>query len=175
MLKKTMMVLAFVGAGPAFAAPALQTVKTVDLGRYAGTWYEIASKPTVFQWGCVCTRQMLVPAADGRFEVYNSCRNGSPSGSVRDIHGYATVEDKDTNAKLSVDFGLPWKGDYWIISLDPEYRYAVVSDPGRRSLYVLSRTPQMNADLYRKALGDVAGQVDVSKLKLTEQAGCEYP
>lgn len=153
----------------------MKSVESVDLSRYAGTWYQIARKPVIFEAGCVCSRQVLTPAADGRIEVYNTCNFRKLDGSVRDISGFASVVEGTGNAQLKVDFGLPWKGDYWIIALDPEYRYAVVSDPARRSLYVLSKTPELSDDLYEQAVASVADQVEVAKLKKTPQAGCTYP
>ena len=56
--------------------------------------------------------------------------------------------DKQSNAKLKVTFFWPLYGDYWVIDLDPEYRYAVVSEPRRKYLWILSRTPQMESSTF---------------------------
>ena len=55
-------------------------------------------------------------------------------------------------AKLRVRFFWPFSGDYWIIDLGPDYEYAVVGHPSRDYLWVLSRTPRMEADLYARIL-----------------------
>lgn len=152
----------------------LRTVDYVDIARYAGTWYQIARNPLVFEGNCICSRQVLAGADDGRISVYNSCNEPS-TGAVREIRGFATNNDPSTNAQFTVDFGLPQTGQYWIIGLAADYSYAVVSDPSKYSLYILSKTPTLSADLYEEALSIAALQVDTSRLMLTEQQGCVYP
>ena len=34
-------------------------------------------------------------------------------------------------------------GDYWILGLDEDYRYAVIGTPSRKYGWILSRTPNM--------------------------------
>ncbi|MBC7428847.1 MAG: lipocalin family protein [Bacteriovorax sp.] len=153
----------------------LVTVSYVDVGRYLGSWYQVARNPLIFEGNCVCARQVLRPGKPGQIDVYNSCNEGSPAGELREIRGYAVSNDPISNSKLTVDFNLPHKGQYWIIALDHDYRYAVVSDPSRLSLYILSKTPTLPEDLYRAALNDAALQMDISKLIKPTQVGCTYP
>lgn len=158
-----------------FAAFAqLRTVPFVDVGRYAGAWYQIARNPLIFEGNCICSRQVLSGQEDGNVGVYNSC-NDPMSGELREIRGVAISNDPMTNSSFTVDFGLPHKGQYWIIGLADDYRYAVVSDPSKLSLYILSKTPTMSAEDYATAVAIAAEQVDVSRLVLTPQVGCEYP
>jgi lipocalin len=153
----------------------MTTVPYVDLGRYAGTWYQIARKILPFEQNCVCAQQILNGRADGTVGVYNSCNHKTVDGPLREISGFAVNQDPVTNAKFLVDFGFPKKGQYWVIGLDADYRYAVVSEPSRSSLYILSKTPELPADLYQQALEKARAQVDTSDLVLTEQRGCQYP
>lgn len=153
----------------------LKTVDYVDLNQYAGTWYQIARKPVIFEAGCVCSRQVLTPTEDGKIAVYNTCNRQSTQGKLASISGEATIADTKSNAKLKVDFGLPFKGDYWIIGLAADYSWAVVSDPRNVSLYVLSKTPTLSEDAYQKAVEVAAEQRDVSVLTRTLQKGCVYP
>ncbi len=152
----------------------LQTVPYVELSKYAGTWYQISHKPLSFEGPCVCSRQVLSGLEDGSIGVYNTC-NEPTTGQLRSISGYAYNNDPATNAQFTVDFGLPKMGQYWIIGLGENYEYAVVSDPTLVSLYILSKTPQLSAELYEEALEKAKMQVDVSKLRLTEQRNCVYP
>ena len=155
----------------------IKTVPYVDLSRYVGDWYQISHIPMWFEGGnCSCARQRLTPSASGdSVDVFNSCNDGGPNGNLRTISGKAFVDDKQTNAKLTVDFNLPFKGTYWIIGLDAQYRYAVVTDEGGGSLYILSKTPRLSDALFKEALATAARQLDTSKLVLTEQKGCRYP
>ena len=154
----------------------MTTVPYVDVNRYLGTWYQIARKPIFFENGCVCSRQVLSLQQDGTIGVYNSCRNETVDGDLRDIRGFATVDNPGENSRLTVDFGLPFKGRYWIIGLDTvNYAYAVVSDPNENTLYILSKTPQLESELYSAAVAAAALVTDTSRLELTTQAGCSYP
>lgn len=155
----------------------LVTVQYVDLNKYVGDWYQIANIPQAFEGGkCACARQRLTPADSGTVRVYNSCNTKTPSGKLRDIEGLAYNDDPKTNSKFTVDFNLPWKGTYWIIGLDAQYRYAVVSDAKEGSLYILSKAPTMTVKLYKQAVAIAAHQgLDTSKLVITEHRGCSYP
>ncbi len=153
----------------------LVTVNYVDVGRYLGAWYRISSYPLVFEGVCSCARQVLSAGTDGKIDVYNSCNRGGVNGPLAEIRGFAVSDDPISNARLTVDFNLPKKGQYWIIGLDSDYRYAIVSDPARSSLYILSKTPTLSPELYQAALAEAATQMDISKLVAAEQVGCTYP
>jgi apolipoprotein D and lipocalin family protein len=132
--------------------PPLEVVENVDLGRYSGTWYEIARYPNSFERGCVGVTAEYTPLDDGRIKVVNTCVESSLDGPSREIQGYARVADPTTNAKLKVTFFWPFEGDYWIIDLAEDYSYAVVGSPSRRLLWILSRTPTMDDELYQQIL-----------------------
>lgn len=127
---------------------ALAVVPSVDLKKYAGTWYEIARYPNRFQKDCYATSVTYTLRQDGAVDVVNRCRTGSINGKERSIHGKAWSVDPATNAKLKVRFFWPFRGDYWIIQLDENYRYAVVGHPQKKYLWILSRTPAMDAATY---------------------------
>ena len=126
----------------------LEVVESVDLERYLGRWYEIASYPMYFQRGCTATTADYSLRDDGLIKVINSCRKGSLDGKLKQAKGRAKVVDTATNAKLKVSFFGPFWGDYWIIDLDPDYQWAVVGGPKRKYLWILSRTPQMDPALF---------------------------
>jgi apolipoprotein D and lipocalin family protein len=136
--------------------PPLEVVPHVDVGRYAGTWYEIARFPNRFEKGCVAVTAEYTLRKDGKVTVVNSARDKTLDGPVRSIKGKAWVADRKTNARLKVQFFWPFSGDYWIIDLDKDYGWAVVSEPSRSVLWILSRTPQLDENVY--------GQI-VSRLK----------
>jgi apolipoprotein D and lipocalin family protein len=153
------------------AGPPLPVVSDVDLERYLGTWYEIASFPHRFQQNCVATQATYTRRDDGRIRVENECRDGSFEGEVRRVDGVAWLADPDeSNAKLKVRFFWPFRGDYWIIELDPDYRFAVVGHPSRDYLWILSRTRAMDPALYQDLLARAeALGFDVTRLEKTPQ------
>lgn len=132
----------------------LRTVAQVDLDRYLGTWYDIASFPQRFQEGCTATTATYGVRDDGEIDVTNRCRKGSLAGEEDSATGRARVVDSVTRAKLEVSFFRPFWGDYWIIDLDDEsYAWAVVGTPSRDYLWVLSRSPTLDAGRYDGVVG----------------------
>lgn len=128
--------------------PSLDAVPDVELERYLGTWYEIASYPQRFQEGCTSTTATYTLRSDGEINVLNKCRKGGLDGPEDVAEGRARVVDRTTNAKLEVSFFGPFWGDYWIIDLGPDYEYAVVGHPSRDYLWILSRTPTLDETTY---------------------------
>ena len=133
----------------------VKAVSNVDLKRYSGKWYEIAKYPNDFQKKCVGnTTATYNVKTDGTLEVVNQCLK--KDGTIIEAKGKAKIVDAASNAKLKVRFApgylsfLPavW-GDYWILELDDNYQYAVVGDPDREYLWILSRTPEMKEAVYQ--------------------------
>lgn len=148
----------------------LQTVAHVDVKRYSGKWFEIASYPQRFQKGCHCTTAEYTLSPDGYLVVENRCNKGSVNGKQSYIKGKAFVEENSGNAKLKVQFFWPFRANYWIIELAADYSYAVVSHPGREYLWILSRTPKIDAALYQQILLRLKEKgFDLTKLQVTEQ------
>jgi apolipoprotein D and lipocalin family protein len=129
-------------------AQTLETVPSVDLTKYSGKWFEIASYPQPFQKGCTCTTAEYTLSEKGFVIVENKCRKDSINGKVKGIKGKAWVQKNCGNAKLKVQFFWPFRGDYWIIDLAPDYRYAVVSAPNKNYLWILCRKSQMPEEDY---------------------------
>jgi apolipoprotein D and lipocalin family protein len=150
----------------------LDVVGAVDFDRYVGRWYEIASFPQRFQRGCVATTASYTRLEDGRIRVVNECRDGSFDGDLRQVEGVAWLANPDGSpAKLKVQFFWPFSGDYWIIELDPEYRYAVIGHPSRDYLWILSRAPTMDSGVYETLLSRIEAQgYDLDRLNRTPQA-----
>lgn len=137
------------------------TVASVDLNKYKGKWFEIARYPNRFQKKCVgeVTATYTIKK-DKKIEVLNECLK--ENGKTIKAKGKAKIVDKETNAKLEVRFAPAWLswlpqvwGDYWILDLDKDYKYAVVGDPGRDYLWILSRTPELDTATYEDILDKV--------------------
>lgn len=151
-------------------AQPLETVPFVDLKKYAGKWYEIASFPQRFQKGCHCTTAEYTLSDKGYVVVENKCRKDSINGKLSSIKGKAFVDENSGNAKLKVQFFWPFKGKYWIIDLADDFSYAVVSHPNRKYLWILSRTPKMSEQVYQGILSRLKDKgLDISKLQTTVQ------
>jgi len=146
------------------------TVETLDVARYLGTWYEIASFPMIFQRGCVATQATYSQRDDGRLGVANACRDESFDGKWKRIEGVAWPSVPGDFARLKVQFFWPLRGDYWVLALDPEYRWALIGHPDRQYLWVLSRTRTMDDAVYAQIVEGAREQgFDVARLRRTPQ------
>lgn len=147
------------GAGLSAAAAAseraaLATVERLDVPRYMGTWHEIAKYPNWFQRRCVAdTSARYTQLPDGTVQVLNRCRR--EDGSFDQALGQARQLGAADSPRLQVRFAPAWLGfiplvwgDYWVIDLDADYQLVAVSEPRREYLWILSRTPQVDAARY---------------------------
>jgi apolipoprotein D and lipocalin family protein len=155
----------------------LRVVPLVDLARYCGTWYEIARLPNRFQKECVgnvtATYTLL---EDGTVRVVNRCRKAN--GETSEAEGKARRKsDEEPSSKLEVRFApallaifpFVW-GNYWIIDLAPDYSYAVIGEPSRDYLWILSRTPSLSDEVYSAILERIRDQgYDPTALVMTKQ------
>ncbi len=130
--------------------PQVRSVAGVDLERYAGLWYEIAHVPNRFQRDCVRdTTARYALRDDGKIEVINACYR--ENGKRKRAKGLARIVKGSSNSQLEVSFFKllffrPVWGDYWILGLDSEYRWAVIGTPDRKYGWILSREPSLDED-----------------------------
>jgi apolipoprotein D and lipocalin family protein len=170
------LLLAALGSPASAGEATLAPVPALDLQRYAGVWYEIARLPFRFQEKCAHSVVVRYTVRDdGRLGVVNEC--AEKDGRVSRASGVARLADpKGPPSRLKVRFApaflsflaAVW-GDYWVIDLAPDYSYAVVGEPKRRHLWILSRTPRMPEPLSAEVLARAARFYDVSRVLRTEQ------
>ncbi len=144
----------------------------VDLERYAGLWYEIASAPVFFNEDLVNVTATYTLNDDGTVGVVNEGFN-TETEEIERIEGLARSVSKN-NSRLRVSFvegplGILASGGYWIIQLDFEaYEWAVVSDPLRNTLFILSREPSLDPMVLDGILGRLQEQnFDTERLRFT--------
>lgn len=154
--------------------PRTSTVASIDVGRYLGTWYELGSVKQFFSVGLVNTtaRYSLLP--DGSIRVENSGNYFAANGPKSEIVGNAVPVDA-TNARLNVSFtgsnSPNPPGNYWVVDIDPDYQWAIVSDPTGLSGFILSRTKSVDPGLYEDLVARAAATgVNVSNLTPTPQS-----
>lgn len=144
-----LLLLLAIGVPTARATPPVTAVPELDISRYAGHWHEIARLPAPFQNNCASdVTAAYTLREDELIGVRNACRtdDGDPivaEGLARPVPGHP--------ARLKVSFAPRWLSrmpfvwsDYWVIDLDPGYTWAVVGEPSREYLWVLSREPSMD-------------------------------
>ncbi len=150
------------------------TVAKVDLDRYLGTWFEVARLPNPEEDGfgrrSVDVTATYARRRKGTVDVLNVARNANAGMRTTSVHGSAKPVDA-SGAKLVVTFFHLFNGDYWVLGLDPDYRWALVGTPRRRRLWLLSRTPRLDPADYDRALSIAAEQgYDPSRIVKTPQS-----
>jgi apolipoprotein D and lipocalin family protein len=167
------------GRGSETAMAELKVVDKVDVARYMGKWYSIASIPMFFDKDCAGgTTADYSLRDDGDVDVVNACYR--KDGSLMDVKGRAWVVDPATNAKLKVSFFLSslklgfLGGDYWIVDLGSNYECAVVGHPDRASGWVLARAPQLDPEVLKGIFERLTAQgYDVSRFAMVNHQ--DYP
>jgi apolipoprotein D and lipocalin family protein len=162
------------------ASATVHTVPAVDLERYAGDWFEVARYPNWFERNCAGdVRASYARRADGDLDVVNRCATND--GSTSEARGLARIVDTQSHAKLQVRFApavlsfLPFVwGDYWIIGLADDYTWAVVGSPDRKYLWVLARSPALDARASSRAI-DAAAASGFDATRLVWARGRRQP
>ena len=137
------------------ATDTVTSVPEMDISRYAGQWYEIAHLPMSFQDKCAGDiTAAYTLREDTLIGVRNACRTADGETSIAE--GVARPV-KGHPGRLQVRFAPDWLSwvpflwtDHWVIDLDPGYTWAVVGEPGREYLWILSREPSMDQALFEQ-------------------------
>lgn len=157
--------------GSAMAQPLpREPVKSVDLQRYLGTWYEQGRYEQSFQRGCEAVTAQYSLSPDGSIRVLNSCRQDGVNGTLRTAEAKARVVDGSRNAKLKVTFFWPFEGDYWVLDHAPDYSWSIVGEGSGQYLWLLTRARTLSPARY-KALAQRAARFgyDLAPLRRTKQ------
>ncbi len=133
----------------------LAVVPSVDLKKYSGTWYEIARKPFTFESKLKCITATYSLREDGKIAVVNKGNYISDPAKSNTAKGVASVPDKNVPSRLKVQFFWPFKGDYWIMELDKDYKYVLIGEPKLKYLWILAREKKLDQSvldrLFKKA------------------------
>ena len=172
------MVITFIFIGNSFVSCNTQktmidktVVKELDIQQYLGTWYEIARYDHSFERGLVGVTAKYSMRDDGKIKVLNSGYKNGLDGEFSQAFGKAKIPDPiNAPAKLKVSFFLFFYGDYYVMELDEDYQWALIGSSSDKYLWILSRKPQMEEELYNELLDKLQKRgYDVSKLIKVEQ------
>jgi apolipoprotein D and lipocalin family protein len=170
MKKSILTLLTMMIFSSAHSQKAPSVVSTVDLNRYKGKWYEIARLPNSFERKLKCTSATYTLREDGKITVLNAGNYITDPQKASSIKGVAWIPDKNSPAKLKVQFFWPFSGDYWIMYLDNDYRYVLVGDPSQKFLWILAREKKMDEPTYKMLLQKaIDNGYDVTSIIKVEQ------
>jgi apolipoprotein D and lipocalin family protein len=150
--------------------PPLTHVAYVDLPRFMGDWYVIASIPTFIEKGAHNALESYRLAADGTIETTFTFRAGGFDGKPKRYTPRAFVREHASNAVWVIQFLWPFKADYQITYLNPEYTQTVIGREKRDYLWIMARAPQIPDADYQRIVQWVAEQgYDTSLIRKAPQ------
>jgi apolipoprotein D and lipocalin family protein len=121
------------------APSGIKPVEGFEIKRYLGTWYEIARLEHRFEKNLIKVTANYTQREDGGIKVVNRGYDIKKK-KWRSATGRAYFVDRKTTGQLKVSFFGPFYSSYNVIALDKQaYRYALVSGPNRKYLWILSR------------------------------------
>jgi len=145
-------------------------VNDLDIDRYLGTWYEIARFDHLFERGLVGVTARYSYLKNGKIKVVNSGYKNSLNGQRSEAVGKAKIPDPKVPSRLKVSFFWFFYSDYLVLELDKEYCWAVVGSKSDKYLWILSRKPTIENELYRQLLKRLTQRgYDVNKLIKVKQ------
>jgi len=173
MRRRVKIIISLFITGIVISQPAMaqrEFVKSVDIQRYMGTWYEIARFPQKFEKNLTGVTATYSLNADGTVKVVNAGHYLTLGGKMKSSVGKAKFAGKEKNGHLKVSFFLFFYADYFIMSLDDNYQWALIGSRSDDYLWILSRTPRMDSQIYNQLLDRARNMgYDLSKLEEVHQ------
>ena len=173
------LILASVAAGAGCSSTGVTPIRTadhVDLERFMGDWYVIASIPTFLErdaWNAVESYRLL---DDGRIATTFSFNAGGPRGERKTYHPTGFVRDRASNAVWGMRFIWPVKADFRIVYVDADYRYTIIGRNKRDHVWIMARAPQIPPAEMEHLVNIVAAQgYDTAKLRPVPQQWGDQP
>jgi apolipoprotein D and lipocalin family protein len=134
----------------------LATVEYVDLDRFMGDWYVIASIPTFIETDAYNAVESYRLDDDGTIDTVFTFREGGFDGKLKRYNPRGFVLDTETNAEWGMRFIWPIKADYRVIYLDPDYTTTIVGRNKRDYVWLMARSPSIDAARFDAMVGLIA-------------------
>ncbi|MBP9889113.1 MAG: lipocalin family protein [Leptospiraceae bacterium] len=133
-----------------------KTVPSVDLNRFMGKWYVIASRPTSFEENAFNAVEIYTyNSQKDQIDISFNFNKGSLTGPKKSIPQTGYIIDKINNSYWKVSPFWPLKFDYLIIDLDPSYKWTVIGVPDQTYIWIMARTPTLTEAEFQKIISRV--------------------
>jgi apolipoprotein D and lipocalin family protein len=144
----------------------LATVNYVDIERFMGPWYVIASIPTVLEKGAHNAVETYTLDDDGTIATKFVFRKDGFDGERKEYNPRAWITDDRTNAVWGMQFIWPIKADYRIVYLAEDYSQTIIARNKRDFVWIMARTPEISEADYARLTAMIAGMgYDVEQLR----------
>ena len=135
----------------------MKNVPQVDLTRFMGDWYVIANIPTFIEQGAHNAVESYAMNPDGTIATTFRFRKGAFDGPEKEYHPTGFVIPDTGNAQWGMQFIWPFKAEYKVIWLDPEYNTTVIGRTKRDYVWIMAKTPKIADAKYAEILDFLKG------------------
>jgi apolipoprotein D and lipocalin family protein len=143
----------------------IKPLPTVDLPRFMGAWYVIASIPTFIEKGACNAIESYRLNADGTIATTFTFHKKTFDGPLKTLKPRGWVTDKTSNARWGMQFVWPIKAEYLIAYINDEYTQTIIARSARDYVWIMARTPDMADTEYQRLLARV-GQLGYDTAKV---------
>ena len=130
----------------------IHTVDNVDLNRFMGDWYVIASIPTFIEKDAFNAVESYRLDDDGTVATTFKFNKGSLDGSIKEYNPRGFIRDRQSNAVWGMQFIWPFKAEYRIIYLTKDYSQTVIGRTKRDYVWIMARKNTIANAEYEKIL-----------------------
>jgi len=170
MIRAILVVAALLAGCQSVQHPPLAQVPKVDIARFMGDWYVIASIPTFIEKDAYNAVESYRLASDGTIETTFTFREGGFDGEPKTYTPLGFVLDRASNAVWGMQFIWPFKADYRIAYLTPDYSQTVIARQKRDYVWIMAREPEIPESDYERIVQFIARQgYDVSRIRKVPQ------
>jgi apolipoprotein D and lipocalin family protein len=145
--------------------PPVRTVAHVDLDRFMGDWFVIASIPTFIEEDAFNAIESYTRTGDREIATTFRFNKGAFDGPLKTYEPVGYVSDDPSNAIWGMQFIWPVKADYRVMYLSEDYTQTVIGRNKRDYVWIMARTPAIHEADYNALSNLIADQgYDISKL-----------
>ena len=131
----------------------METVKNLNINKFMGKWYVISIIPNFIENKAENSYDYYSLNSDGTIDIsYHAIKKGKPIALKQRAH----IVDKVNNSTWKLQFLKPFipffRAPFQVILLDEKYQYMAIGYPGNKYGWIMSRSNNMEEDLYNDIL-----------------------
>jgi len=135
--------------------PSIRTAEKVDLDLFMGDWYVLANIPTLIERGAHNAVESYSRKSEKVIDTNFSFNKDSITGNKKEYNPTGFVTDDPSNAVWKMQFLWPFKSEFIIVYVDPEYQHTIIGRTKRDYVWIMSRTPEVSANVLDRLI-DIA-------------------
>ena len=129
----------------------IEVASPLDLDRFMGQWYVIANIPTFPEKGAYNAIETYRRAGPNEIATTFTFRKDGPDGELKTMTATGFVRDENP-AIWKMRFLWPFKADFRVLYVSPDYQTTIVGRQKRDYLWIMARSPQLDASVYQHLL-----------------------